>query len=782
MAGCQNVAIARCTQCNKPFCATHGGLIENKTSRCLICQQQTFDRILAGAARTNHLDAAVDTITVWAQGDNASPVAQRALGLLYAHLGNWEAALSLLKTLPGASSNSSTLDADLAQVYLQRGAQAITKDNLLSAATDIVESLRLNPQLADAQRILPFLRNWQVLAQIRAGEVVAASSVWEIQFEQEPTNLTLIHHLGILYYRIASEMETMNDKISKNGYVKSPADTKTVDAFWRKTIAHWAVILRNSSYWDEWRQQRFGATGIALTDEDIVAARNNMEERLLRDFRDYASNCESAGKTDDAARFHEYELLWGLELHTTKLMRECVLEYAVKDWPHGLGCGPIMLERLGKLTASKNLVAGLRRAALSFPDGMGHELSQYISAIGRYCYLINENYLDQAVTELEKVSAWPQTKELYTTALCAKAQELAQLGQWDEALSIFEKAQHNGANLSTHYLLIANGSLKRAKELLAKDDDHGPVIRLLELALKLLGDNAEIKQNLAAVYAQKARIANNADHYEEAAEYIRIALKYDPSEPQTKHWARVTMANLAGSIVDGNPDRAISLLKEALTYEQDEQVAKMLSHFAFNHSVTLARAKNRERAVTFMRDFIQYNPEAKANPTIDEARETLQRFFLVEASENAENNQFSQAIDLVKEALNYLDDSTGRGFLAQLLLKAGRYDEGIKTMQDAVNRDRSNKELRHSLCVMLHNRGIELANQDKYDQAINYLRQALQIESDPATKSNLSAIYKNRAVERINRGDRSGAISDLRDALNYNPSDYELKSLLNRIN
>lgn len=771
--GCQSEPKARCEICGQIFCRTHGRVGKAYRPRCEQCLGKTFTQIVTAAKRAHRLDDAVSILTPWADGELGVSQARRALGLIRAQNGDLDGALELLEPLVNDGGNSQAFFAALAQIYLRRGANLVAQEEMVAAATDVAEALRLNPQLVEAQRALPLLRNWRVVGLIRAGDLVSASRVWEEEFSRDPTDLTLTHHLGILYYQIASRMEAQ---------AQQGQNVPGADAYWRKTLACWAVVLRNPDFGQTWRAQRRADAKLEIKEEEWVGARTAMEERLLRDFRDYASKYGDAGRAADAGRFHELEVLWGLELYTAKQIREYALEFRVNGWLHGFGCGPLMLEQLGALPATKDNVANLRRAALTAQDAMGKRVAQLLSPMGRYYFLIQERRLDQAIEELEKVSAWPQTKEYLGLAYAEKGRELADQYQWEDAVGAFEKASANGADLRGDSARLAEGASKCARQMLEEnDDEYARPVQLLERTLKVVGNNTAIRENLAAMYAQQARIANNADRFEEAARLIRIALQYDSSEQQTRHWARITMANWGASVAPTDPDRAIMLVKEGLSYEQNEETSNILAIMLIERGINLARAKNRQRAIECVRESFQYSPGPDHPPTVEAARAFLKGFWHKEASEALDKNQYSQAVDAAREALQYVDNSDTRQIVAVCLFRAGRQDDAIQELRGALARDRSNQEVKHQLHVWLHNRAVELANADRHDSAIDYFRQSLELENSPDTRRMLAQVYGNRAVTKFQRGDSWGAKQDLQEALKYDPRNSDIRSALNRI-
>lgn len=776
--GCRNAAVARCAQCGRAFCASHGDANNNGRVRCTSCLEQVFGRIAALALRSNRLDDAAAALAPWTDGSPAMTAARQQLGLVRAQQGNARAAMEQFQPLLPSLENAPGFRPVLAQVYLRRAAQFIVAEDLLTAAGDLAAATRLDPQLQTAHRVLPRLRNWLVLSLIRSGELERAAQEWEAEWATCPTSLRLNHWLAILNYRIGYTREKQRAAALQNGGASIPT---VADPYWRRAIGCWGAVLYSPAFWDTWRQERAQSAGLNFSDEDITAIKDTIKDRIQLDLRDGASNAEQAGRKQEADQYHELEVLWGLEIITAKLVGDCTLEYNVKDWSRGLACGPLMLEQLNGTTAGKPVATALRRAAPSFPGVMGKELAQYISPLGRYHFLINEKRFDQAIADLEKVSAWPQSKELLGIALAAKAAELTQPDQWDEALSAFERAKGYKADLSAYEKTIVNGSLNRVRELMKDEAQYDTAIDRLERALKLVNDGQEIRSNLSVAYAQKARVYNNNGDYEQAAKLIRIAVKHDPNEPQTRHWARVTMGNLAGKIFEREPDKAVQLLNEGFTYEDTREVRQEFSNMLFNWSTTFARKKDRSRAVQLMLEEIRYDPEAKVPANQQEAAKRVHLFFIFEAHEALEKNDFNSALDNIAQARQYYEDAETFLLHAAVLRNAGRPDQALQVLKDGYMRNSSNTDLRHAYCVALHNRGVEMANADRYDQSIDLLKQALNVENSEDTRKMLSQAYQLRANNKAKYQDRYGTIADLQEALKYDPNNWELSNLIRRI-
>ena len=61
------------------------------------------------------------------------------------------------------------------------------------------------------------------------------------------------------------------------------------------------------------------------------------------------------------------------------------------------------------------------------------------------------------------------------------------------------------------------------------------------------------------------------------------------------------------------------------------------------------------------------------------------------------------------------------------------------------------------------------------------MRQALGVRDTPTRREQLALAYGNRAVSRLQAGNQYGARQDLQEAVKYNPSDPDFRSLLSRL-
>jgi tetratricopeptide (TPR) repeat protein len=704
----------------------------------------------------------------------------------------------------------------------------------VAAALDVTEAARLDPELVVARRAAKLMGDWRALGAVEARRFDEAAAIWKAELAEAPADPGVLHRLALLFSREASALDP------------GPAAAEDV---WSWAIACWAAVLHSPAF----RVDLCRRTGRAISDEDAAAARQAVAALLTQDLRDRAH-------AHPPGPYRDLEVRLGLELRVASLIAELAPGRYAPGWPAGFACGPQLLKRLLTISAGEPIVSALRAAQPRLPGEAGERLRQLLSATGRQRYLLDERRYSDAIAELEAMSGWPEAGVLLAEALLARARELHAAAGWDDALACVERAAAAGADLADVEPLVADASIKRAREILdADDEDYATAVRVLELGLRLLPGHAGIKGNLGATYAQLSRQANNRREYERAVELVRHALLYAPDDDGTRHFAQVAHANLASQVLTsdggGDADRAIALLKEALGFEADEETSKLLSSVLFQRAREMAIGRRRGEAVALMREEIEFDPEARVRPTEEEAKRRLGNVLFTEAARQADEERYAQAVDLLQEARWYDDDQPTRLHLAISLFRAGRpdesiellrsearsspgntrivqqlevavasralelaearqvergirlaravlaerelagvrncliqicnraerYEEAIAAIGDGLTRDPSIVERRRWLCVALHNRGVQLANEDRHDEAISYFKQALRIENEQVSRRQLAQALGMRAAERARSGNRWGAREDLEEAVRYDPANETLRRWLQAV-
>ena len=605
--------------------------------------------------------------------------------------------------------------------------------------------------------------------------------------QNRPSDLNLIHHLAVAYYRLACEQEQQELSADK---IDNPVNT---EFYWKKTIAFWSVILFSRSFWESWIPGRIEMTQIDVNVEDISQIRKTVEETLTQDFRDYEDEWNRQGVSPKVKQFHNLDVTWGLERETAKILGDLVLEYKVNGWPRGFTCGPNMLESMASNPSTKPMVVALRQALPNFIDSSGQRLQKFLSPIGFHYYLIDTNLLGQAIEELESLQEWPQAKTLLGYAQSLKGAELLHMDDLEVALDMLEKAKSNGADIKLYTNQVVDLSVNFSKENLdhfntaSSDDinlnklfDQG--ILTLERVHTLIGDEPKLCSELAANLALQSRMELKGGRLDGAERLIRRAHQLTPQDEQIKKSACVMMFNIAVSLADQNPDQALSYIQQSLTFQSGEEDCRDASQFLFALALKAVDSKRRQQAILYMMESLKDNPEQNTPATASEAKRIIKNYLKSEAVDALKDDHERQGLGLLEEARNYGDDADLLYLIAIIYGNMGRLDERIQFLSAAYRENPSDSNIREAYHVSLHNREVQFNNQNRYDQAIQDITLALQIMDSNDTRKMLATAYANRGVRKANNGDRYGAINDIDQAIKYDPYNSDISRLRNRLN
>jgi tetratricopeptide (TPR) repeat protein/actin-like ATPase involved in cell morphogenesis len=774
-----------CGYCGKSYCSNHTIIIRLSLSVCPECIQPILDLYATSARHAENLEDFEEVIrAIQNSNGNRSPVINYYFGSLHAQKKKFDDAITTIETTSFIGNELCDTRLVLANARIGRARERLSNRDLFGAVQDVSKALVEAPTLKDIYQIN--LGDFQTYQDIIAGQLDKAILVWEKQLETSPTNLVLIHRLAILYYQLLSTYEISLIDARMNGQASAslPAlPMVDVKKCWYRLIAYWASVLYSRKFWTQWLEKRELATGMVVQQSEVDEIRRSIEEKVLQDIRDFSMKYSDAGDKENANRLDEVDVLWGFELATAKNLAECVIEFKLPEWPDGYSCGPTMMQIMQGTITGKPTIDGLIIGLSIFQGQMGRRAQRYISKLGRYHYLIDINGYDQVIEELKTLAVSPEAKNLLFQALCLKGAELLKIEDVISGIELFERAKTIQTNFSEFETLISDVCVRRSKAMLADQDDcYEEVISLLERARALVGTTPEICENLSASLGQRARIANNADNFSEAEKYLIRALELTPNDPTIQRFAGVTYSNWAIQLLDNKQqDQALDKLKRSLNYKDDPDTRTLIYSLIAKKAAEYAMARNRTQALQAMSEALRYDMDIQGNIPTDLPRQRLEILLFKRSLEQANQDNFNEAIRLLLEAQKYWDDDEILGLLGAFYGRINRLDEAIRWRREALRRNPSDTNALHNLCIALHNYGVDLAGDDRYNDAINYLSEAFRMESDPTTAKILSQVYANRGVTKYKNGDTYGARVDLQAALKYDPHNSDYRSALYRI-
>jgi tetratricopeptide (TPR) repeat protein len=407
-----------------------------------------------------------------------------------------------------------------------------------------------------------------------------------------------------------------------------------------------------------------------------------------------------------------------------------------------------MLARMATNPRGAALSEMLGAAALGAADAT---LATLLGPLGRGRYLLDEGQLDAAVAELEKLPG-ERAATLLGQALLGVGAARAEDSVWADSVTAFRRAADLGADLAAHAAVARQATLRRVGQL--NDSAHGSggdragadgrweAVELMEAMHPLLPRDTAFDADLGASYAQLARQVNNDDDFEQAVVLLRKALVLTPDDPNTRHFAKIALGNLAHQLLLGGDGsgirRAFALLREAPAFAEDQGDAGRLRAQAADALFGAARS-------------------------------------------HADANRLDTAVTVLREALTYVDDSVTRRFLASLYHRLDRPGEAVTVLAEGYARLPGDPELAGALATAVHNEAIRLADSRRFDEAIAAFHRALGISDSPVTRKMLAQTYALRGMDRVNAGDRHNGLGDLQRAVQLDPSDPALYRALRTV-
>ena len=605
--GCQRAAAGHCLICGRAFCQEHGS-----GERCASCLDALTAAMVACYERAGSLDDAQAALAT-----QATLPARYHLGRIRALQGELEPALADLQAVLESRPADALARTAAARALCARAAQRTAAGDHLAANEDLRRALELDPNLPGVRRYLAILENLNAFAHVQRGELARAAAAWEAEQRRTPESHRLAHNLAILYYRLACEREEAGD----------PA----ADDAWRKAIANWALVVHTPAFWREWQAERAPYVG-AIAESMAEELQRSLLSRLRSDLHEQYNRHAQAGRTADAARHREYQVLLALECRAAGALR-ALLEAAGDGRAQPaipFVCGPLMLRCLGQSPAGRQVVAAIEAFSAQARPGVepkgGQPVHTYLfSPLGRIHVLLEDNWLDQAIAELdEMLKAEPESAEVrghMVAALKGKAEDLIEATQYDEALAALERALGHGHDLPAVQALVAQACTRRAHQL-SQEKQVEQAIAVLERGLRLAPQEADIKTNLCACYCERGRQLNNDNQYDAAIKLLERALQVDGQNAQARNFMQVSLLNKAAELAKGGGygryDRALELAQRAVALgDLAPDHRKFVAHLYNERGV---QKWNMGRRLEARSDFEQ---AFKFNPTDNAIRQNL---------------------------------------------------------------------------------------------------------------------------------------------------------------
>lgn len=154
------------------------------------------------------------------------------------------------------------------------------------------------------------------------------------------------------------------------------------------------------------------------------------------------------------------------------------------------------------------------------------------------------------------------------------------------------------------------------------------------------------------------------------------------------------------------------------------------------------------------------------------------REYIQEGSQYIKEGRFGDAVDSLEAALRIEpanqtikeDLSVAYSHLAKEEASKENWEKVIEYSHMAQYLDQDNKDLSKALAIHYNNYGLSLAKDEKFYDAVKMLKASLQYEPESVRViENISNVLIQKAQEAFREGRPHAAISDLREAIEYNP-------------
>ncbi|MEV7025413.1 hypothetical protein AB0O00_25190, partial [Kitasatospora sp. NPDC093558] len=741
---CAAGATGTCGGCGREVCGAHLYRAADAASpRCVRCAGPALRAVLDCARRAGVPEQAEPVLAAWAEafGESAAAAPVRLdLALLRAELGRLDEALA---ELPESATR------ERAAVLVRRAAGRLEAGEPGPAAGDLREVLRLAPGHPQAAATLGMLAEHEAHRHAVEGRRREAWEAYRALLLADPTDPRLLHALGLAGYRLATAPDA--------------ADGTVDPQLWQWTIGCLAAAVHLPALWAEAAR----VTGRPADPPRVAAARTALVERLRVDLR--ALDVAEGRTGEDVAN---WTLRLAMEAHCADAFAQAdvTVRQPGRATAGRLVHGPTLT---ALLRAAPELpwwgdqfdraVQGWKRASRREPHPLDKALDLF-GSFGPQRYLLVQGRQPAAVEALEAVpeaqrdDAW---RGLLAAALVSQARDHRRGQEWREALDCLTRARAvPGAELPADAAAIAvESGLQAARALLrSSDDDQQGAAELLERALAFDPDHEDVRTDLGATYAQWARKINNeTKDYPRALTLLRKSLTLNPGDQTARQFLAAALGNRAGQLTQPDAptrdlEEAVELWRELIDLDRDPDHRLGLAFSLRRLALTAALADRSAVAVSRMTEALRADPEFTGRAETEAPRRVA-----------------------VMLANHMLDTLQGRPFAerAALLRKAMEYDD-------------QGADVRKLAVSVWRSEAVDQYEAKRYTEAVRLLEEALRLsgsaEDTAKLHTELGIVLSAHAVARANARAYREARQLIKQAVEHNPRDAELRTLQRKIN
>ena len=432
-----------------------------------------------------------------------------------------------------------------------------------------------------------------------------------------PGDYRIIHLLALLNYWELLSRKNLATYLNRQAINNPKKSDKNIE---RKTIANWVCLANSDNFWEAWQKERklfYFQNSISKNqiDEFRKSIIFGLENKILNIYKnDFILECESVELLKRLAK-------WGKRNGFNSQI---------------LIAGPIMFNELGMLKQLHHLIS--YSIQIEPKNNDFKLLSFYFSTLGKAAILLNNNKIEDALIEVEKID--PQKRlenddflNLYTDRCIVWAN---QANKEEEKINKIERALNIVPNDKLKFI-YSNKCHDYATNLANEKKDLDKAIIFLKKALKFKSQNLEIniKQQLAFCLNQRAikkysKLLNNTENKKKYNSSLDLIISKIENNiiPELREAHELDFNN--EKIIENisTIEKQITQLKERsniLKKFGDEKVLELLSFAKREIEKKIEKNINWNNAIEYLRKALDY---ANTKGTLDGQEEIKQQLAL----------------------------------------------------------------------------------------------------------------------------------------------------------
>lgn len=587
-----------------------------------------------------------------------------------------------------------------------------------------------------------------------------------------PTDLKLAHDLGILSFWFAQSLD----------------DPQEAQEHWRRAMANLAMVLESESYWKGWVDLRASTYGEDIGGESGEAARQAVIRRITQTLIGLDHLLEPGDP------FRSYELAYHLEIRSVRLLRQAGGLEMGENGEDRLCCGPLGLARL-------EFQERLAEKVQELP-----ELDEGVVGLMRMLHRLME---DEKTSPLDLIDQQSRRHLMECFSELGPIRVLLERGEAAKALHALTAGHCPSCDGAASPEGTPGGvELPRVcRETCELFADRNPAYSLQPERGALLLRHATLLMAEALVELAGSSLRSKPPAFDLALEHWQRALQAGAAMDVEEHVKAIvagSAASWAGAAKrSGRLDDAVTVLEQAGPLVEDDQLSGELARLLTDRGVKAGNDHRWSDATTDLQRALKLNPhlprtrtnlvtalrgaafealtsgeEARASELLEEAAGHLESGLELDEGNEEWKRELTQVrieiahaggesgVPGLSEILGELMDSdqqgpdSPKGKAFQLLAQGaeamtkGDHETSLQRTREAEQIVPDSPLVLQALATAHNNRGVQLAEEERFDEAVELLEKGLERFPDHEGLSrNLEKIRRARDLHKLLDGD-----------------------------